>query len=937
MKQILLIISAILLLHVLNYAQTPEITVSTSTISGVLTEGDTTFVTFSIHNSGTANLNWDMEIIGNSTTFTKDNFDDWTLPENQDIITPQVKITRQDQQGLFNIAKENEYGPTTPGGTEWCFGKTSELSPEDYVYWIEAVNHNPQSMVNNIISLHLIEEGLYYDVLCHSFSGGVVAGGGFSYTRTEIPQWLYTSPINGITNPGGEQRITVVLDSRSIKKGVKNCKIKINSNDPSDPVILIDVQLTVVGIPAIVLSKSSLNFDTTIVGNTNSLQVKITNIGSETLEISNLPDTLGCFNFSIGDTIIGEGLFENLNVNFSPTSEQLYTDTLTFNTNIPSSPIIKIPLTGVGLLVPKIEVLPGSINHIIDEGPTDTVEFVITNSGNKDLTWYCLIEFDNTQTFTYSKNGFADWTIPQNQDRISENIWITRASNKGIFNIAQESGYVAQVSPIGTEWAIGNTGTVLPENYTDWETAINNNPVAALKKPLSLKLSDENLYYDIIFHTWTSSDQGGGLSYTRTFSQQWLKLSDYTDTTLIANSDTVDVIFNTSGLEKGIYNASIIIWTNDPVHPKIYVPVTFQYGGTLVQNHLPDIILNEQFETHSIELGNVFNDAQDDTLSYTTLSSAPLIVTTEIVGSELIISETGIGISTIVVTASDEYGNFAIDSFNLRVNDIPEINLPISDKIINEGFITDTISISEVFIDSDLLVYTAQSNNSNIATVEIIESNLLIHEVGNGTIIITLSASDGIAPIVANAFSYRINSLPIINNPIDDITINEGFETYEIELSDVFFDADTDNLEISATNSNSSVISIAILDSKIVVTEAGLGYSDITITAGDGFGIYVEDEFRFTVSDIVDIDINKIENSVKIFPNPNNGIFVVELPENSQSVLIYNSLGELVYRNEEKSSGNSIKIDLTRHGKGIYSIRILDKANKTYTVQFTVN
>jgi hypothetical protein len=55
-------------------------------------------------------------------TFTKENFADWTLEENQDRITDNVWITRQDIQGLYNAFDQDSWPGNAIGGpsnTEW--------------------------------------------------------------------------------------------------------------------------------------------------------------------------------------------------------------------------------------------------------------------------------------------------------------------------------------------------------------------------------------------------------------------------------------------------------------------------------------------------------------------------------------------------------------------------------------------------------------------------------------------------------------------------------------------------------------------------------------------------------------------------------------------------------------------------------------------------
>jgi hypothetical protein len=56
---------------------------------------------------------------------------------------------------------------------------------------------------------------------------------------------------------------------------------------------------------------------------------------------------------------------------------------------------------------------------------------------------------------TFSKVGSDDPTLEANQDRLTANIWLTRGSEEGMFNIApgHESNYIRFTSPADTQWA----------------------------------------------------------------------------------------------------------------------------------------------------------------------------------------------------------------------------------------------------------------------------------------------------------------------------------------------------------------------------------------------------------------------------------------------------------------------------------------------------
>ena len=122
----------------------------------------------------------------------------------------------------------------------------------------------------------------------------------------------------------------------------------------------------------------------------------------------------------------------------------------------------------------------------------------------------------NGPQVAFFKAAAADWTLPQNQDRISDLVWITRASTQGIFNIKRESNFTHNVSPVGTEWAFGTTANYDTLVYKDWETwtgGQGGGPPSTVGQDAVLHLIEENVYLDIKFTSWGGS--GGQVAYTR--------------------------------------------------------------------------------------------------------------------------------------------------------------------------------------------------------------------------------------------------------------------------------------------------------------------------------------------------------------------------------------------------------------------------------------
>ncbi len=114
---------------------------------------------------------------------------------------------------------------------------------------------------------------------------------------------------------------------------------------------------------------------------------------------------------------------------------------------------------------------------------------------------------------TFTKADNTDETLEANQDRINDDVWITRGTNGGeIFNIQSESASSKGNSPAGTEWAVGTTANISGLTFSSFRNAIN--PQDVVGRNLVLHLIAEDAYLDVEFSSWTQG-RAGGFSYTR--------------------------------------------------------------------------------------------------------------------------------------------------------------------------------------------------------------------------------------------------------------------------------------------------------------------------------------------------------------------------------------------------------------------------------------
>lgn len=121
---------------------------------------------------------------------------------------------------------------------------------------------------------------------------------------------------------------------------------------------------------------------------------------------------------------------------------------------------------------------------------------------------------------TFTKAGNADWTLEANQDRMTNNVWITRADNKGLFNIAQEIEHQGNngsgPSPVDTEWAFGSISDGVQNlTFTTWGGAHFGNPTSLINDDMVVHLITDDIYIDIKLLSWGGSTTGAPFSYER--------------------------------------------------------------------------------------------------------------------------------------------------------------------------------------------------------------------------------------------------------------------------------------------------------------------------------------------------------------------------------------------------------------------------------------
>ncbi len=175
--------------------------------------------------------------------------------------------------------------------------------------------------------------------------------GFFGLAGSSTP-WLIENPVSGIVPPGGNQNIDLKVNAKELHAGKFDANIVVNSNDPITGQKVLPVNLTVTGIPDIVLLSDSINFGETYmnVGRKDSIVVR--NAGTDSLRITNITSDNPLFTIKPVNAVIPVGGKKAIHVTFVPTALGEVTGTLSINSNDPDQPVITASLKGVGITPP---------------------------------------------------------------------------------------------------------------------------------------------------------------------------------------------------------------------------------------------------------------------------------------------------------------------------------------------------------------------------------------------------------------------------------------------------------------------------------------------------------------------------------------------------------------------------------------------------------
>jgi hypothetical protein len=105
------------------------------------------------------------------------------------------------------------------------------------------------------------------------------------------------------------------------------------------------------------------------------------------------------------------------------------------------------------------------------------------------------------------------------------------------------------------------------------------------------------------------------------------------------------------------------------------------------------------------------------------------------------------------------------------------------------------------------------------------------------------------------------------------------------------------------------------------------GQYTLTYNCTDASGNKADEEVRYIMVKDCQLSVQEggIEEYVRLYPNPNQGMFTIEVNKgNSATVIVLNSVGQVVKEQKlQKTQMGKFNIDLSKEGDGIYMVRIM--------------
>ena len=264
---------------------------------------------------------------------------------------------------------------------------------------------------------------------------------------------------------------------------------------------------------------------------------------------------------------------------------------------------------------------------------------------------------------------------------------------------------------------------------------------------------------------------------------------------------------------------------------------------------LPAIALTLGGAAQEIELADYFGD---EVTGYEVTASPSGIVHVSRSGSQLTLTAVAAGSATVTVTATSGGGS-AEQSFAVTVlPPAPATVGSVAAVTLTEGA-TRAVTASDYFA-SEGVAYTAESSDTEVATVAVEGAAVTVTGVAAGSATITVTATNAGGSAEQRFAVTVVPPAPAAVGSIEAVTLTEG-ATRAVTASDYFA---SEGVAYTAESSDTEVATVAVEGAAVTVTGVAAGSATITVTATNAGGS-AEQRFAVTVAPSAPTVVGSIE------------------------------------------------------------------------------
>ena len=270
---------------------------------------------------------------------------------------------------------------------------------------------------------------------------------------------------------------------------------------------------------------------------------------------------------------------------------------------------------------------------------------------------------------------------------------------------------------------------------------------------------------------------------------------------------------------------------------------------------IPDQTVTVGGSATTVDVSSYFNDADNDTLTYTATSSDTVKATVSVSNATVSITAVAAGSATITVTATDPGGLTATQTFSVTVSQLnrpPVAVSTIPDQSLAVGGASVSVDVSSYFNDpdGDSLSYNFSFSDSSKMNASVTGSTVLFTGVAAGTVTVTVTATDTSDLFASQTFSVVIGSQnrpPVAVGTIPDQSLAVGGASVSLDVSSYFNDPDGDALSYTFSSSDTNKLNASITGSTLLFTGVDTGTATITVTATDASDLSASQTFSVSI------------------------------------------------------------------------------------------